>query len=83
LKSLIQTRDTRSVRVFLIGVELKSRSAADVTESLAELAELATTAGAQVAGQGVQKMATPVAGTYIGRGKAGPFGATASRSPGR
>jgi GTP-binding protein HflX len=73
LKSLIQTRDTRSVRVFLIGVELKSRSAADVTESLAELAELATTAGAQVAGQGVQKMAVPVAGTYIGRGKAEEF----------
>ena len=34
MKSTIQTRDTRSVRVFLIGVELKSRSAADIVESL-------------------------------------------------
>jgi GTP-binding protein HflX len=73
LKSLIQTRDTRSVRVYLIGVELKSRSAADVAESLAELAELATTAGAQVAGQGVQKVATPNAACYIGQGKAAEF----------
>ncbi|HUC84721.1 MAG TPA: GTPase HflX [Candidatus Acidoferrales bacterium] len=73
MKSLIQTRDTRSVRVYLIGVELKSRSAADITESLAELAELATTAGTQIAGQGVQKLATPVSATYIGQGKAEEF----------
>ena len=61
------------MRVFLIGVELKSRSAADIVESLAELAELATTAGTQIAGQGVQKLATPVAATYIGPGKAEEF----------
>ena len=73
MKSLIQTRDTRSVRVFLIGVELKSRSAADLTESLAELAELAATAGAEIIGEGVQKLATPVAATFIGPGKAGEF----------
>jgi GTPase len=75
LKSLIQTRDTRSVRVFLIGVELKSRTAADIRESLAELAELATTAGAQIMGEGVQKTAVPVAATYIGGGKAQEFAA--------
>ena len=73
LKSLIQTRDTRSIRVFLIGVELKSRTAADVRESLAELEELATTAGTQIIGEGVQKLATPVAATYIGPGKAEEF----------
>ena len=73
MKSLIQTRDTRSVRVFLIGVELKSRSAADIRESLAELAELAATAGAQILGEGVQKMDTPAAATYIGKGKAEEF----------
>jgi GTP-binding protein HflX len=73
LKSLIQTRDTRSVRVFLIGVELKSFSAASVRESLAELAELAETAGAAIAGEGVQKMDTPNAATYIGKGKADEF----------
>jgi GTP-binding protein HflX len=73
LKSLIQTRDTRSVRVFLIGVELKSRTAADVHESLAELEELAETAGTLIVGEGVQKMAVPVAATYIGPGKAEEF----------
>ncbi len=75
LKSLIQTRDTRSVRVFLIGVELKSRTAAAVRESLAELEELATTAGTLIVGEGVQKMAAPVAATYIGPGKAEEFAA--------
>jgi GTP-binding protein HflX len=75
LKSLIQTRDTRSVRVFLIGVELKSRTAADVRESLAELEELAITAGTEIIGQGVQKLATPAAATYIGAGKALEFAA--------
>ena len=73
MKSLIQTRDTRSIRVFLIGVELKSRTAADVRESLAELEELAETAGTQIVGEGVQKMAVPVAATYIGPGKAEEF----------
>jgi GTP-binding protein HflX len=73
LKSLIQTRDTRSIRVFLIGVELKSRTATDVRESLDELKELAETAGTQIVGEGVQKMAVPVAATYIGPGKAEEF----------
>lgn len=73
MKSLIQTRDTRSVRVFLIGVELKSFSATSVRESLTELAELAETAGAAIAGDGVQKMDTPNAATYIGKGKADEF----------
>ncbi len=73
MKSLIQTRDTRSIRVFLVGVELKSRTAADVSESLAELEELATTAGTQIIGEGVQKLAVPVAATYIGPGKAEEF----------
>ncbi len=73
MKSLIQTRDVRSVRVFLVGVELKDRTAADVRESLAELEELATTAGTQITGEGVQKLAAPVAATYIGPGKAQEF----------
>jgi GTP-binding protein HflX len=75
LKSLIQTRDTRSVRVFLVGVELKNRSLAEVQESLAELAELAQTAGTEIVGEGTQKLFTPVAATYIGPGKAEEFAA--------
>jgi len=59
----------------LIGVELKSRQPAEVAESLAELAELAETAGAEIVGNGTQKMPTPIAATYIGKGKAEEFAA--------
>jgi len=54
----------------LVGVELKSRSAWDVRDSLAELAQLATTAGGVVVGEGTQKLDRPVASTYLGPGKA-------------
>ncbi len=74
MKSLIQNRDTRTVRVFLIGAELKSRAAADIRESLAELAELATTAGAAILGEAVQKMDSPAPATFIGKGKAEELG---------
>jgi GTP-binding protein HflX len=54
-------------------VELKSRSALDTRESLDELSELASTAGGEVIGDGTQKMEAPVAGTFIGTGKAAEF----------
>ena len=73
MRALIETADKRTERVFLIGVELKSRSKWDVQDSLSELAELATTAGAMVAGTGSQKLEAPVASTYIGSGKAQEF----------
>jgi GTP-binding protein HflX len=73
LKALVKNRNARTLRAFLIGVELKSRNAADIRESLAELAELATTAGAEIIGEGVQKMDTPAPATFIGKGKAEEF----------
>lgn len=73
MKALVETATKRTERVFLVGVELKSRSRWDVEDSLNELAELATTAGAKVAGTGTQKLEAPVAGTYIGTGKAAEF----------
>ena len=73
MKALVEIAAKRTERVFLVGVELKSRSRWDVDDSLKELAELATTAGAVVIGQGTQKLEAPVAGTYIGTGKAGEF----------
>jgi GTP-binding protein HflX len=73
LKALIETRKTRPEKVFLVGVEVKSRKGADVGELLAELAELAQTAGAQVAGQGIQKVEAPAPATFIGKGKAMEF----------
>jgi len=59
--------------VFLVGVELKSRQSRELCESLEELAELAVTAGGEVVGDGIQKMVSPCAATYIGKGKAEEF----------
>lgn len=73
LKALVQTRDTRTERVFLVGVELKSADASSLRESLEELAELAASAGGEVIGEGTQKLDAPNAATYIGKGKAGEF----------
>jgi GTP-binding protein HflX len=73
LKALIETRNRRTERVFLVGVELKARAGNGTEESLEELAELAATAGGSVVGDGIQKMVSPCASTYIGTGKAGEF----------
>jgi len=54
-------------------VELKARNGWDIRDSLEELSELATTAGAEVIGDGLQKMAAPCASTFIGKGKADEF----------
>ncbi|EEF58142.1 GTP-binding proten HflX [Pedosphaera parvula Ellin514] len=59
--------------MFLVGVELKSRNAWEIRESLDELTELAATAGADVIGDGTQKMEAPMAATFIGSGKAQEF----------
>ncbi len=48
MKALIETKNRRTERVFLVGVELKARDPWEVQESLAELEQLATTAGAEV-----------------------------------
>ena len=73
MKALIPTSNKRTERVFLIGAELKSRTSWEVREALDELAELAVTAGAEVVGDGTQRLETPAAGTFIGRGKADEF----------
>jgi GTP-binding protein HflX len=73
LKSLVKIEKTRLERAFLVGVELKSQRATDIHESLAELAELSQTAGAEVAGEGIQKMESLNAATFIGPGKAEEF----------
>ena len=73
MKALIETTGKRTERVFLIGLELKSRSSWDLQDSLEELSELASTAGADVLGNGIQKLEAPVAATFIGTGKANEF----------
>ena len=73
MKALIETANRKTERVFLIGLEFKNRSGSEIQESLEELAELAQTAGGVVAGTGRQKLESPVAGTFIGPGKAEEF----------
>ncbi len=73
LKALIEARKTRTEKVFLVGVELKSRKGPDIRELLAELAELAQTAGALVVGDGIQKVEAITPATFIGKGKAEEF----------
>jgi GTP-binding protein HflX len=73
LKALIETSRKGPERVFLVGLEFKSRTALDLQDSLTELGELAATAGADVIGNGTQKLDAPVAGTFIGSGKADQF----------
>ena len=70
MKALIETRNRRTERVFLVGVELKTRNHWELRDSLEELSELAASAGGQVVGDGYQKLATPCASTFIGKGKA-------------
>ncbi len=72
MKALISTTK-RTERVFLIGLELKSSPGWKTRDSLDELAELAATAGGTVVGDGTQKLESPVAGTFIGTGKAAEF----------
>jgi GTP-binding protein HflX len=76
LKALIETFRRTPERVFLIGVELKERTALDLQDSLAELGELAATAGGHIIGTGIQKLDAVVARTFIGSGKAVEFAAT-------
>ena len=83
LKALIETRNRRTERVFLIGVELKSRTGNgngngngngwETRDSIEELSELARTAGGQVVGDGLQKLPAFCATTFIGKGKAEEF----------
>lgn len=73
MKALIETSRKRPERVFLVGLEFKSRSSWELHDSLAELQELASSAGGEVIGNGTQKLEAPVAGTFIGTGKADQF----------
>ncbi|WP_258037341.1 MULTISPECIES: GTPase HflX [unclassified Streptomyces] len=65
----VEYRQLRLERVVLVGV-WTSGTAADAENSLAELAALAETAGAQVLDGVIQRRDKPDAATYIGSGKA-------------
>jgi GTP-binding protein HflX len=80
LKALFKTRKKRPERVFLVGVELKSRQGVDPRDSRSELGELAATAGGEVIGDGLQKLEALAAATFIGKGKAEEFAAFGRRN---
>jgi GTPase len=61
---------TATEKTVLVGLERDGVSRWDLEDSLAELRELATTAGAQVVDTVTQKLDHPTAPYYIGKGKA-------------
>ena len=73
MKSLIENRNTRPERVFLVGVERQNHDRAALRDSLAELGELTETAGGEVVDTGIQKMESLSPATFIGKGKADEF----------
>lgn len=80
MKALISTATKRTERAFLIGLERKGHSDWELRDSMSELAQLAHTAGADVVGEGTQKLEAPVAATFIGSGKAAEFARQCSRA---
>ena len=73
MKGLVDTINQETERVFMIGIQLKADNAWSVEESMDELSELVTTAGAEVAGRGSQRLDKFNAATFIGPGKAKEF----------
>jgi GTP-binding protein HflX len=57
-------------RAVLVGIQMSGRDRWTVEDSLAELKDLASTAGASVVASVIQKRDAPSAPTYIGKGKA-------------
>lgn len=80
MKALIANPKHKAQRVFLVGVELKAGTQWELADSMAELAELARTAGSTIVGEGRQKLESISPATFIGTGKAGEFAATCRES---
>lgn len=69
-QSSTQSTANLQERAFLVGVDTGSSATGfSVLDSLAELAQLANTAGAEVVGSTHQKLAHPTPACYIGHGK--------------
>ncbi len=69
-RAIMQTPNTRVERAFLAAVDLDRDDALwSVDDSLAELASLAGTAGAEVVGTMVQRLRSPDPATYLGKGR--------------
>lgn len=74
MKALVSENAVQgSERAFLVGAQFRARTEWELQDSLAELGQLARTAGAAVVGTGTQKLDRPTAKTFIGPGKAEEF----------
>ena len=73
MKGLVEIINRETERVFIVGVQLKGQDAWCIDESLDELEELVGTAGAEVAGRGMQRLDRFNAASFIGPGKARGF----------
>ncbi len=67
---MFDTKPHQKEKALLIGLERDGVSKWDLRESLDELAELASSAGAEVVGTVTQRLDQPTAPFYIGKGKA-------------
>src|SRR5438132_190919 len=68
---MIETRPKNTPeRALLIGLEKRGVSKWDLRDSMEELRELASSAGAEVVDTVTQKLQKPTAPYYIGKGKA-------------
>src|SRR4030088_489912 len=69
LEEFVFTPDQEPERVYLIGLGLPGVTGAKLEEQMAELAELAITAGAEVVGSDIQHLERPNPMTAYGKGK--------------
>ena len=76
MKALLNDPNHKAERVFLVGVELKAGTPWATADSMAELTELARTAGSNIVGEGIQKLESVNPATFIGTGKAEEFAKT-------
>ncbi len=67
---MFETAKKRQEKALLIGLEREGVSRWDLQDSLEELAELASSAGAEIVGTVTQRLEQPSAPFYIGKGKA-------------
>jgi GTP-binding protein HflX len=70
MEETFSVSNSRPERALLVGVQQQRLTAAQVADSLDELEQLATTAGAEIVDSITVRQKAPRAGTYIGTGKA-------------
>jgi GTP-binding protein HflX len=67
---MILTHSDSRERALLVALDQKGKNETSVDDSLIELRELAESAGAEVVGEAIQRLAAPTAQYFIGPGKA-------------